>query len=169
MKNKESALKLLSDLNITRYTDRHVSEIIEFIESGSTEVTHLLAQLADYDETDAKIAQHWLDDVVYKNNNIKLSEIKDIPEQFDMPQTNSTRTSPIDEIKVLRYQIEIYMRLTQSNINMLIKTDKQMAKYFQEDLDTFQKDTGITDEMLYGKTTGQKMSDAFYGKGVKNG
>lgn len=46
--------------------------------------------------------------------------------------------------------LKSYIRLTQGNINMLIKHDKQMAKYFQEDLDTLQKDTGITDEMLYG-------------------
>ena len=46
--------------------------------------------------------------------------------------------------------LKSYIRLTQGNINMLIKHDRQMAKYFQEDLDTLQKDTGITDEMLYG-------------------
>ena len=47
------------------------------------------------------------------------------------------------------FLLKSYIRMTQGNINMLIKTDKQMAKYFQEDLDSLQRDTGITDEMLY--------------------
>lgn len=45
--------------------------------------------------------------------------------------------------------LKSYIRLTQSNINSLIKRDKQMARYFQDDLDKLQKDTGISDEMLY--------------------
>jgi hypothetical protein len=53
--------------------------------------------------------------------------------------------------KTQLFLLKSYIRMTQGNINMLIKTDKQMAKYFQEDLDSLQRDTGITDEELYAK------------------
>jgi len=58
---KNAAIKLLSDLNVRSYTDRHLQTIMDFMENKSTNIESLLDQLGGWDDTDLAIAKHWLE------------------------------------------------------------------------------------------------------------
>ena len=58
MKTAEILLKLLG---VKKYTQRHLSIINDFLESGEEDVKKLLDKLGDWDSKDLVIAEKWMD------------------------------------------------------------------------------------------------------------
>lgn len=56
----KSAKKLLIDLGVNSYTDRHIRNIEDFISSSEKDIKKLLDKLGGWDEIDLKIAERWL-------------------------------------------------------------------------------------------------------------
>lgn len=103
------------------------------------ELNCLLTRVSDYMENKQDVNDNG-------DPNEEMNFVMEIEEHI-----SPSLPKPVQPEPTQLFLLKSYIRMTQGNINMLIKTDKQMAKYFQEDLDSLQRDTGITDEMLYAK------------------
>ncbi len=55
----KNAKKLLEELGVVNYTQRHLDIINEFIESGSDDIKGLLSSLGSWDAADLSTAEDW--------------------------------------------------------------------------------------------------------------